>query len=64
MALSALGFQLQSDKSIMKSCWAALRQNKENEKLTFLTDKLSNEVEPGLMSVNKDLKAIGDKKTL
>ena len=61
MALSALGFQIQSDKSIMKQCFYAMRQNKEEEKLIYLCDKLSVDTEPALMSLNKDLKAIEDK---
>ena len=41
MALSALGFQLQSKKSILKQCYDALRQNKEQEKYTYVYDRLN-----------------------
>ena len=63
MALSALGFQIQSDKNILSQCWAALRQNKESEKLIFLTDKLVGDTDPALMTLNKDIKEIEGKKT-
>ena len=55
MAISALGFQVQSDKNILKMCWSALRQNKENEKLIFMNDKLYAETQPALMSLTRDI---------
>ena len=55
MAISALGFQVQSDKNILKMCWSALRQNKENEKLIFMNDKLYAETQPALVSLTRDI---------
>ena len=55
MAISALGFQVQSDKNILKMCWSALRQNKENEKLIFMNDKLHAETQPALESLTRDI---------
>lgn len=43
MALSALGFQIQADRNILKQCFAAMRLNKEEEKLIYIRDKLTME---------------------
>ena len=55
MAISALGFQVQSDKNILKMCWSALRQNKENEKLIFMNDKLYAETQPAIETVTRNI---------
>ena len=46
MALSALGFEIQSKRSILKQCWDALRQNKEQEKYQYIHDRLNSETTP------------------
>ena len=44
-------------------CWSALRQNKESEKLIYLTDKLNEETQPALQSLTKEIGQI-EKKTM
>jgi len=51
MALSALGFQHQVARSIMKQCFDQLRFNMAQEKLTMLQDKLTLEEGPNIRSL-------------
>ena len=55
MTLSALGFQRQADKNIVRQCFASLRQNKEEEKLTYVSDKLNCDTFPQMQIVKADL---------
>ena len=64
MALSALGFKIQSDKTILKNCWNALRQNKEHEKFMIVTGKLEVDTIPALESVKMEVHNMRVKKQL
>ena len=55
MALSALGFQIQADRSILKQCFDALGISKEQEKFVLMTEALEGDCAPAIESLNKQI---------
>ena len=61
MTLSALGFEIQVNRSLLKQCFDALRQNKEEEKYEFVRDKLGHAIEPECEDLRNKINQINAK---
>lgn len=55
LGASALGFNKVSDGNILKHCFDALRQNKQEEILHMMKTKLDDETKPAIQMLSKEL---------
>lgn len=53
--LAVLGFKKDCNRSLLKTCFDALKQSKEEEKFTLMTEALEQDCLPAIESVSKHM---------
>ena len=53
--MSVLGFKKDCNKSMLKTCFDALKHNKEEEKFMLMSEALEGDCLPAIESVSKDI---------
>ena len=54
-SLTVLGFKKDCNKTLIKTCFDALRQSKQDEKFLLMSEALEGDCMPGIEELNKDI---------
>jgi len=53
--MTVLGFKKDCNRSLLKICFDALRQSKEEEKFILMSEALESDCMPGIDTISKDI---------